>query len=91
MGRLPPPAHVYPVRPPQPADGIPPGMLRLWVEQVLSVANEATLWRFDTATYAAHLCLPDQDASTNGGTGEQLAQLRDLYRLTAPRSTKRSY
>ena len=51
------------------------------VEQVLSVANEATLWRFDTATYAAHLALPDQDASTNGGTGEQLAQLRDLYRL----------
>jgi hypothetical protein len=38
------------------------------VEQVLSVANEAALWRFDTATYAAHLGLPDQDASTNGGT-----------------------
>jgi hypothetical protein len=30
------------------------------VEQVLSVANEATLWRYDTATYAAHLGLPDQ-------------------------------
>jgi uncharacterized protein (TIGR02679 family) len=51
------------------------------VEQVLSVANEATLWRYDTATYAAHLGLPDQGASTNGDTGERLARLRDLYRL----------
>jgi hypothetical protein len=45
------------------------------------VANEATLWRYDTATYAAHLGLPDQGASTNGDTGERLARLRDLYRL----------
>jgi hypothetical protein len=51
------------------------------VEQVLSVANEATLWRYDTATYAAHLGLPDQGASTNGDPGERLARLRDLYRL----------
>jgi hypothetical protein len=51
------------------------------VEQVLSVAHEATLWRYDTATYAAHLGLPDQGASADGDTGNQLARLRDLYRL----------
>jgi hypothetical protein len=34
------------------------------VEQVLSVANQVTLWRYDTATCAAHLGLPDQGAST---------------------------
>ncbi len=51
------------------------------VEQVLSVANEATLWRYDTATYAAHLGLPDQGASAGGDTGNQLARLRNLYRL----------
>jgi Protein of unknown function C-terminus (DUF2399) len=51
------------------------------VEQVLAVANEATLWRYDTATYAAHLGLPDQGASADGDTGSQLARLRDLYRL----------
>jgi uncharacterized protein (TIGR02679 family) len=51
------------------------------VEQVLAVANEATLWRYDTATYAAHLGLPDQGASADGDTGSQLARLRDLYRV----------
>jgi hypothetical protein len=47
----------------------------------LSVANKATLWRYDAATYAAHLGLPDQGASADGDTGSQLARLRDLYRL----------
>jgi hypothetical protein len=51
------------------------------VEQVLAVANQATLWRYDMATYAAHLGLPDQGASADGDTGSQLARLRDLYRL----------
>ena len=51
------------------------------VKQVLSVANEATLWRYDTATYAAHLGLPDQGASADRDMGNQLARLRDLYRL----------
>jgi hypothetical protein len=51
------------------------------VEQVLAVASEATLWRYATATYAARLGLPDQGASADGDTWNQLARLRDLYRL----------
>jgi uncharacterized protein (TIGR02679 family) len=61
------------------------------VEQVLSVASEATLWRYDTATYAAHLGLPDQGASTNGDTGSGWLGSATCTGYTAPRSMKRSY
>jgi hypothetical protein len=61
------------------------------VEQVLSVANEATLWRYDTATYAAHLGLPIRAHRRTATRGTSWRGYATCTGYTAPRSTKRSY
>jgi uncharacterized protein (TIGR02679 family) len=49
------------------------------VDQVLSVADQAVLWRYDAATYAAHVGLPTPPPVADPDARSQLRRLRELY------------